>query len=232
MGVPTAKISKDDRPPPTGKVSSTTSANASRPENSLRPSLVDRYTSYACFPRHHKNRWHQQRRESAPQTANILVQVANFSARRRPEEGAEGHNDLRGCKEQDKVRRVSILAARVSVSEGSRLCCFLRKLARGGDRAGVKPTTEPLCPHSPERGIDLQTGASEAPTFFVFFPDWHPTHRGTKMIRSAATPAARSALDILRATLSVVVASTALMNTTHPERSALSTPATRRSKSG
>lgn len=40
IGTPTAKISRDDRPPPTGKGSSTTSASSTRPENSFSPSLV------------------------------------------------------------------------------------------------------------------------------------------------------------------------------------------------
>lgn len=39
IGVPTARISNEDRPPPTGKGSRTTSANATRPENSLSPTL-------------------------------------------------------------------------------------------------------------------------------------------------------------------------------------------------
>lgn len=40
MGVPTAKVSKDDRPPPTGKGSSTTSANSTKLENSFDPILA------------------------------------------------------------------------------------------------------------------------------------------------------------------------------------------------
>lgn len=40
IGVPTAKISREDRPPPTGNGSSTTSANSTKLENSLNPTLV------------------------------------------------------------------------------------------------------------------------------------------------------------------------------------------------
>ena len=40
IGVPTAKVSRDDRPPPTGKGSSTTSANSNKLENSLDSTLA------------------------------------------------------------------------------------------------------------------------------------------------------------------------------------------------
>lgn len=80
----------------------------------------------------------------------------------------------------------------------------------------------------PLENIDVHIPYWQHPLIF----HTRPAHRGTKTIRSGATPAPKTVRDILSTRASVIDASEALMNTTHPEESAFSTPTTRRSKSG